>query len=182
MSSSISLLRYLVVGGCSMCSLQVIRHGDLSIKDVLEIIEIKSIAWPYDADSQFRWMIKNLQANDLHFLLRDETTNKIIAYLNLVSVKADFGIENNSVACWGVGNVCTRYKGKGYGRVIMSHVNKYLLASNCLGLLLCKEPLVGFYSKMGWMILPSRITLGEGIFVMCFGGEWRELNGISRLF
>lgn len=165
-----------------MDKLQIIRHGDLSIREVLDIIEIKSTAWPFDADSQFRWMIKNLQANDLHFLLREEDNDRIIAYLNLVGLEATLGANENSVACWGLGNVCARDKKRGYGRMIMCHVNSYILNSDRIGLLLCKEPLIEFYLKMGWKLLPSQIDLGKGIFVMCFGGECQALYSINRFF
>ena len=165
-----------------MNKLEIIRHGDLSIKEVLEIIDIKSIAWPYDADSQFRWMIRNLRENDLHFLLRNVDRQTIVAYLNLVEIKAIFE-DGRDTICWGLGNVCSREKGKGTGREIMSMLNDFVLTSGHPALLLCKEPVIGFYSKMGWREIKNMTGMSPEVHVMILG-EVKEpkLYKVNRVF
>lgn len=165
-----------------MNKIQIIRHGDLSIREVLDIIEIKSIAWPYDVDSQFRWIIRNLLTDDLHFLLRDQNSGAIVAYLNLVEVEAE--IERGKITkCWGLGNVCARQKGRGSGRELLEHLNCYIESSGKPGILLCKENVLGFYSKMNWEQLPLAVNLGEGVYAMqykCPSGS--ILFSINRSF
>lgn len=165
-----------------MSKLQIVRHGDLSIREALDIIDIKSIAWPYDADSQFQWMIRNLRENDLHFLLRDDESNKIIAYLNLVEVEAEFE-EGNKIACWGLGNVCAREKGNGKGREIMMSLNDYIKNNNLYAILLCKEKLLEFYRKVGWTELKNETGMSSDIYVMQFGNnKFEKAFAISRVF
>lgn len=165
-----------------MSKLQIVQHGDLSIREALDIIEIKSIAWPYDADSQFQWMIRNLRENDLHFLLRDEASNQIVAYLNLVEVEAEFE-EGNKITCWGLGNVCAREKGKGKGREIMLLLNDYIKTNNLYATLLCKEKLLGFYRKVGWMELKNESGMSSDIYVMQFGNNmYEKLLWVGRVF
>lgn len=165
-----------------MNKLQIVRHGDLSIKEAFDIIEIKSTAWPYDADSQFQWMIRNLQENDLHFLLRDAKDGNITAYLNLVELEADFD-DNVKVSCWGLGNVCAREKGKGKGREIMLSLNDYIKNNNLTALLLCKDKLIGFYKRVGWEELENQAGLTTDIHVMQFGASLhKKLLRISRMF
>lgn len=165
-----------------MSNLQIVRHGDLSIREALDIIEIKSIAWPYDADSQFQWMIRNLRENDLHFLLRDDESNQIEAYLNLVELEAEFE-KGNKRTCWGLGNVCARERGKGKGREIMLLLNKYIKTNNFYAILLCKDKLIDFYSKVGWTELKNESGMSSEIRVMQFGDE-KQLALISsnRMF
>lgn len=165
-----------------MQKLQIVRHGNLSIKEALDIIEIKSIAWPYDADSQFQWMIRNLQENDLHFLLRDDKNGEISAYLNLVELEAYFE-DNLKVPCWGLGNVCVREKGKGRGQEIMLLLNDYIKNNNLTALLLCRDKLIGFYTRVGWEEIENQTDLASYIHVMQFGNSLHEkVLRISRLF
>lgn len=164
-----------------MCKLQIIRHGDVSIQDILDIIDIKSLAWPYDADSQFRWIIKNLQENDMHFILRKEDSAEIVAYLNLVEVEAVF--EDGHTLCYGVGNVCSRVRGIGLGRSIMESVNRFLTDSHEIGILLCKDALVPFYRKMGWSSIPNSIESLKGINVLTYRQPTiSSLLSLGRIF
>lgn len=165
-----------------MDKLQIVRHGDLSIKEALDIIEIKSIAWPYDADSQFQWMIRNLQENDLHFLLHDNKDGKLLAYLNLVELEAVFE-DNRKRSCWGLGNVCARETGKGKGREIMLSLNDFINDNNLTALLLCKDTLIDFYKKVGWEELENKTDLTSDIHVMQFGNSLhKKLLRINRMF
>lgn len=165
-----------------MSKLQIVRHGDLSIREALEIIEIKSIAWPYDADSQFQWMIRNLRENDLHFLLRNDESNQIIAYLNFVEVEAEFE-DHNKRTCWGLGNVCARERGKGKGREIMLLLNEYINNNNFYAILLCKDNLIEFYSRVGWTELKNESGMSSEIRVMQYGHNLNEeLLWVSRAF
>ena len=54
-------------------------------------------------------------------MLRDDVSNQVVAYLNLVEVEAEFEVHNKRT-CWGLGNVCARERGK--GREIMLLLNE----------------------------------------------------------
>ena len=165
-----------------MNKIQIIRHGDLTIREVLDIIEIKSIAWPYEIGSQFQWMIDNLRENDLHFLLRDKDGGQVVAYLNLVEIFADLGY-GHPIKCWGLGNVCTRERGKGIGKELMHRLNNFIDMSGIPAILLCRKKNLGFYLKMEWNLLPSDSDLGEDVYAMYYGCYAESvLKSLDRLF
>ena len=126
---------------------KVINHFDLKQSVLDQIIEIKSFSWNYSYDEHSDWIKKNLNSDDVHFLIYNED-DILICYLNLVSVYLK---ENNKkIPVYGVGNVCTRNKGTGEGRLLMNQLNSFLLDEKLKGLLFCKDNLVPFYKKFNW--------------------------------
>jgi len=141
------------VGGGSiyskMMSITIIKHKELSFNTLIDIIELKSKAWGYSFCDQIEWIRNNMRDNDLHILLKEGDEN--MAYLNLVDI--DIIIDNNVLKCYGIGNVCSSEKGKGYGSKIINLVNQYIIKSNRVGLLFCKSTLVPFYQKNSWKVV-----------------------------
>lgn len=145
----------------------IIQHLGLDKSIEEKIILLKKQHWPYDIASQQEWMKNNLTESDVHVCLFDESVldskkdDKLVAYCNLVEVEISVG--GNNFICNGIGNVCVdkEYSGKGYGIILMKHINDYLIANNRSGVLLCKESLVKFYEKAAWNSIhnSSRITI-----------------------
>jgi len=139
-----------------MYKIQIIPNRTVSKELLTRIIEIKSAAWPYSFEKQLSWIEANLGEDDLHVLLYKE--DEPVAYLNLVHI--EFFADGDSLAGWGIGNVCAAEKGIGYGKILMEELNQYLLQHEVPGLLFCKKALVGFYQSVGWFLLdPSKVTL-----------------------
>lgn len=126
--------------------LEIIKHRDILFKDILRAVAIKSVAWPYPCESQLKWVIDNISDSDEHVFLKDGGVDK--AYMNLV--KTTFIANDTEYMAYGIGNVCSVEKGKGYGRELMLQVNKYLEQKLHAGFLFCKAQLVPFYTKFGW--------------------------------
>ena len=139
-----------------MFTLKLIRHSEVSETELNEIIIIKSVAWPYPREKQLEWLKANLRDSDLHLLLLNN--EKPFAYLNLINI--ELGIDHKVYGAYGIGNVCSIEKGKGYGDELMKQVNKYIISENKLGLLFCKQSLVDFYKKQNWKLIDkNQITL-----------------------
>ena len=139
-----------------MFELRTIRHADLSPQEKDEIINIKSVAWPYPYEKQVEWIDKNLKDTDIHLLLIED--NKTVAYLNLIPNV--LLLDNNVYHFLGVGNVCSIERGKGYGFELMKQTNQLISEENKIGLLFCKPSLVYFYNKIGWKVAEkSRLNL-----------------------
>ena len=132
--------------------LKCIKHKDLNETNLFEIVNIKSIAWPYPKEKQLEWINKNIKENDIHVLLKEN--KKAIAYLNLINI--ELIINNQTYKGLGIGNVCTSEKGKGYGIRLMNELNNYLLNENKIGLLLCNKKLQSFYEKANWIKIDNR--------------------------
>lgn len=132
-----------------MFELKTIQHSIISLKEIDEIIRIKSISWPYPYKKQMEWMDNHLKESDYHLLLFKE--DKIVAYLNLIFV--EITLDFAAYFATGVGNVCVVEIGKGYGIELMNVTNQFLQKRNIIGILFCKHNLINFYKKCGWHII-----------------------------
>ncbi len=148
--------------------LEIIRHKDILFKDILRAIAIKSVAWPHPLGSQVEWIFNNIDDEDEHVFLKEGS--KDLAYMNLVRVS--FTANNTSFMAYGIGNVCSTERGKGYGRELMSRVNNYLKENKCCGLLFCRDSLVPFYKRFGWEEVKREVCeeldLAEGVHMMTY--------------
>lgn len=124
----------------------MIHHADITDDILNEVVRIKSAAWPYSYDEHLIWIKKNLKNSDIHVFL--EANKAKVAYMNLIDLEAR--INNETIKVFGVGNVCSLFQGKGYGRVLVNETNKLIISETRVGLLFCKLNLVQFYRKSGW--------------------------------
>lgn len=166
-----------------MTNLEIIRHNDILFRDLLRAVAVKNVAWPHPVESQVKWIINNMQPDDLHVFLKENGEDK--AYMTLSPVTATVnGVETPFM---GVGCVCASKPGMGGGKSIVSGVNEYLKKRNQEGLLFCKAQLIGFYEKYDWnVITPEKVILDppvQGIYTMTFNcHDIDELEYKGRLF
>lgn len=142
-----------------MFNICFVEHKLLTQKVLDEIIKVKSVAWPYHYDEQCKWIKNNLKNSDIHVLLYKDRT--LIAYLNLVEIEIQFDSAN--FKGFGVGNVCATEKGKGWGKILISNVNSYLIDNNLVGLLFCKDQLIKFYIDCEWMLIFKQDILSSSL-------------------
>ena len=163
--------------------LQIIKHSVILFSDVLRAISVKSVAWPHPIESQVKWIIDNMNPEDMHVFLTEE--GKDVAYMTLSPVK---GILNGKESTFlGIGCVCSAVNGMGYGNLLMQEVNCYLEKNNFKGLLFCREGVIKFYQKNNWQVIPrDRIKsedLHDDVFTMVFNcEEVRSLEYTDREF
>lgn len=138
--------------------LQIIKHNDILFRDVLRAIAVKSVAWPHPIESQLKWIVDNMEPEDMHVFLIENGID--VAYMTLSPVK---GILNKQETNFlGIGCVCTAVKGLGYGKRLMQGVNSYLEKNSFKGLLFCRDRVVKFYQKNYWQLIqPERVSLKE---------------------
>jgi hypothetical protein len=160
-----------VDGGLKMINIIKINHRDVSLEQLIEICQLKTFSWQYPIESQLEWIRKNISDQDIHVLLYEH--NKLEAYLNLISIVLE--IDNRKVSGFGIGNVCSRNKGQGFGRKLMTDIGSFLSNKNRIGLLFCNSGLTSFYSKFNWTIVDkSRLLLqidNENFETMIYGCE-----------
>jgi predicted GNAT family N-acyltransferase len=143
-----------------MTELVFIKHKFLSL-DLLQIIcDIKSSAWDYTIKEQKKWIDKNVKADDIHVLL--QKNGEYIAYLNLIETHV-LSNESKVIDVLGIGNVCAKVKGRGYGSCLMKLLNDHFLLKNIKAILLCKIELVEFYAKLGYTF---NFKLEDNIYLM----------------
>ena len=126
--------------------IKIIKHSLIDEISLTEIITLKNYSWKYSYKEHYSWIDKNILDDDLHFLMYDK--NELIGYLNIVKVMVN--TTNNTIPFLGVGNVCTKYKGRGDGLKLMKYANNFIAKNELQGLLFCKHHLTKFYEKTGW--------------------------------
>ena len=164
--------------------LEIIKHSNISQEDLLRVIDIKNAAWPHPIESQLKWIVENQSKDDLHVILKDSNEN--LAYMDLCPVSAV--VDDHQMRFMGIGNVCSKTKGKGHGGILIALVNKYLEDNNLKGMLFCKDHVMRFYTHYGWQVIPSdTVTIEgdshEGIYTMCFNTpSFNRMIYSDRLF
>lgn len=134
-----------------------IVHSDVSPELMLEIIALKSKQWHYSVEQHLKWIDENILPDDIHVIMSDKEEN--LAYMNLVKISVS--INNISLPFLGIGNVCAKEKGRGYGKNILIGVNNYLVTNKLYGILLCKNDLIDFYKKYNWNLIPKQNIKNE---------------------
>lgn len=92
-----------------MPELEIIRHDDILFCDLLRAVAVKNVAWPHPVESQVKWIIDNMQPDDIHVFLTENGEDK--AYMTLSPVTATMnGVDTPFL---GVGCVCATHPGMG---------------------------------------------------------------------
>lgn len=138
----------------------LIRHRDTTDALLCEIVTLKAQHWNYPIVDQLQWITDNISENDYHLIIKD-IENRILAYLNVVSCAVV--IDNEILNLMGVGNVCVHstFKNQKIGYLLMEFCRFYLNQLNKVGVLLCKQHLVPFYTKSKWVQYCGNVYLRE---------------------
>ena len=80
--------------------------------------------------------------------------DECVAYANLINVNV--WINDKVLSALGIGNVCAKERGKGYGKKLMSRIRQYIDQKNAVAILFCRDGLLNFYRKIGWTLVPSQ--------------------------
>jgi hypothetical protein len=174
-----------VDGGYNFLILEIkyIKHNTISTELLEVIASIKKNHWNYSIKEHLNWMNKNLNFNDIHVLMNDDK-NSLVAYLNLV--KISITINTIETDFFGIGNVCVNIKNKGYGSLLLKHLNQFIKENNFKGVLLCKDSLVHFYELNSWELVEKSKTSNNLKFInVCIFNvdvEIENLTYIGKLF
>lgn len=159
---------------------KTIKNRLLQSDERMKIIELKNQHWEYPIESQLAWMKKNHKRNDEHLLFYRD--NELIAYLYIAEVVVK--LDKKRITALGIGNVCVSKteKGTGLGKEIVLFANELIQKRNKLGILLCKDTLVGFYQKCGWeSVKADEVYLLKDEYsreVMLLGASEKEYKSI----
>ena len=150
-------------------SYETIPHNQATGELIDKIVAIKEGPWPHGKASQVAWIERNLRPDDEHCILRVQ--GEIVAYVTLSRLAAHIphsrqadGVRVPSTIM-GLGCVCssTRKRGLGWGRSLTSLVSSDIKSRGFVGLLLCRDELVGFYGSLScWQLWGKGCVLIDG--------------------
>jgi GNAT superfamily N-acetyltransferase len=107
--------------------------------------------------SEVRW------AAPEHGVLVWSSEGELVAYVGLV-VRAGF-LDGAGVTIGGVGSVKThpRAEGRGYATAGLRRAAAVLTDDHAVGfsLLVCRDPLLPFYERLGWRAFPGRLLVAQ---------------------
>ena len=152
------------------------RHqSQLTEHEIEKIVSLKKLHWNYSAEEHKNWINNNLLKDDIHVLMLENEV--IVGYLNLIQTAVILNNETRNFL--GIGNVCSKEKGKGYGKKLLMEVNNYLVINKKKGILLCKDELTVFYKKSNWILLDKCLTsqvFSETINVLLFNIDCKIIS------
>lgn len=140
------------------------KHGDLSKKQLEDIVLLKEQHWPHGILSQKNWIAENFEENDIHLILYHQDAPVAYASLNQILCT----IDSKQEPVLGLGSVCVARscQKQGLGKVIVESANQYIAEHGKTGLLLCHKELTEFYSRYGWSNMNcEKVTVAEKNFV-----------------
>ena len=115
-----------------------ITYNNLSEKNIDDIINLKSQFWKYNNESQMEWIQNNMKMNDINIMIYNNE-KKLIGYL-LIMIRNCYILDSVIID--------EKYRGCGFGNIIMKYTMKLFLKKN--GFLLCEKNNISFYEKYGW--------------------------------
>lgn len=131
-----------------------IKHHDINSSALEAIIRLKNRVWPYPYYTHEEWIRSNIREEDMHLLLWSE--KELIGYLNLVNVEG-------SITGWGIGNVVVSpdRQGENIGLLLMNLCDYYLASTHSIGMLICKDKVLGFYTRCGWKLYDKDVYIRD---------------------
>lgn len=96
---------------------------------------------------------KNNEQESIFFFVKKDNEIKAFGLLKPVTIY----FSSREYKIMGIGNIMALEKGKGYGKVIMDHVKKYLEKHNFVGIGNSYKDNFEFYKKCGFTLIPGFI-------------------------
>jgi hypothetical protein len=90
-------------------------NSEITKEQLDKIINLKMIHWDYSSIDHYNWIKNNIKPEDIHVLMFDDGI--LLGYLNLIQITIVINSEIHSF--FGIGNVCSKDKGKGYGSFLI---------------------------------------------------------------
>ena len=144
---------------------ETIKHKDLCYLQKKQIAELKNQHWAYGIESQLEWIDNNIRCEDFHllgYINNNEEGRFLCAYLTMQRIQGE--INNAKQEFTGIGGVCVskKYEHSGFGSALIQEANNVIASNKTIGLLLCKDKLVGFYNRNGWELIKPSCVFVEG--------------------
>lgn len=127
---------------------QIIKEKDLPQEEAINIVQIWTNAFGDGKKIDENKKIK-FKKEELFFIIRDQK-NEILAVGCLKSVNIKFLKKVYQIK--GIGGIVSLIQGKGYGKILMQEIRKYLEKKNFMGIGFCTRKNNPFYKKCNFFV------------------------------
>mgnify|MGYP000863890711 CR=1 FL=1 len=126
---------------------------NLKKKQIKEICKLKNQQWKYRIQSHINHFKKNIKSDDIHNLLYIKA--KLIGYtlLRKRNFKINKASKNSKYLLFDTLIIHKNHRAKKLAYLIMTFNNTLIKQTKYFSFLMCKEELVNFYKKFGWVKL-----------------------------
>ena len=120
-----------------MIILKSLEKKNLKKNDILNICKLKNSYWKYGIKSNLLWFKKNVKNNDLNIILKFNSS--LIGYTLLR--KRTYFSKNKRKKFFYLDTIIisNKFKGKNFGKTLISFNNFIIERFNLLGFLLCEK-------------------------------------------
>ncbi|HPD81781.1 MAG TPA: GNAT family N-acetyltransferase [Candidatus Pacearchaeota archaeon] len=148
--------------------MKIVKAKEEDIQNLIELMidaDNRNKEWAEDRANKF---VLNKNQDKLILLAREN--NKLIGYLGIKKyednpAKKFTKLDNYAWITWIA--ILPKYRGKGIGSILLNSADKYIKKFDKKGVLLdCKEKLISFYNKNGYIMLGKYEDKGALRYVM----------------
>ena len=160
-----------------MIQLSSKKTKDLDIAIKKQILVLKNSHWTYGLDSQDKFFKNKIKNNDLHNLLFFKST--LIGYTCLRVRKYNDGSKNKFLY-FDTLVIKEKYRSKGFSKILMNFNNLIIEASKNPSHLVCKNEMVGFYTKHFWKLSPEFLIEGTNSYDQCLSYNYKPFSDFKK--
>ena len=128
----------------------------LSKNNIKSICKLKDKEWRFGYKSQYEWFKSNVKKKDIHNLFFIKS--RLVGYtlLRLRSCKISNTKKNLKYLLFDTLIIDSKYRKKKHSNILMHFNNTIIKQKKCFSFLICKQRLVSFYKKYGWIKLNTK--------------------------
>lgn len=126
-------------------------RDDFSESDVKALRELKQAVYPPEEEGAWEGASREWSVPQWGVFVRGDH-GKLVSYTGVVRREAS--VDGQPVSIGGVGGIATHpeHRGRGYAALGMGRALDYLAGNDTdFALLVCRDELVDYYSKLGWV-------------------------------
>lgn len=136
-------------------------RDDFSDYDLEVLGALKEAVYPPDEEGAWEGASREWAAPQWGVFVRDDS-GQLVSYTGVIRTAGT--VDGRPVSIGGVGGIAThpKHRGHGYAPIGMGRALDYLVTRNThFALLVCRDELVDYYSKLGWVEFEGELMVTQ---------------------
>lgn len=136
-------------------------RSDFSESDTASLRDLKDAVYPPEQEGEWEGASREWALPQWGVFVRGDA-GELVSYTGVV--QRDGSVDGLAVTIGGVGGIATHpeHRGRGYAALGMGRALDYLAGRNTdFALLVCRDELVAYYSRMGWLVFEGDLVVTQ---------------------